>query len=93
MPQRESLGLADRELLTLACGIAFTVKDLNYAIYTFFMTNLTLLLISLSTPDRSPHTVLLRVYATLLGAGIVAAITFPWGLLARRHAPVESAHV
>ena len=73
--------------------IAFTVKDLNYAIYTFFMTNLTLLLISLSTPDRSPHTVLLRVYATLLGAGIVAAITFPWGLLARRHAPVESAHV
>jgi hypothetical protein len=74
-------------------AIAFTVKDLNYAIYTFFMTNLTLLLISLSTPDRSPHTVSLRVYATLLGAGIVVAITFPWGLLARCHAPVESAHV
>lgn len=27
MPQRESLGLADLELLTLARGIAFTVKE------------------------------------------------------------------
>lgn len=73
--------------------IAFTVKDLNYAIYTFFMTNLTLLLISLPTPDRSFPTELLRVCETLVGAGIVLAVTLLWGLIARRHASVASTQV
>ncbi len=63
--------------------IAFTVKDLNYALFTFFMTNLTLLLISLSTPGVS-H-IRLRVFSVLVGAGIALGVTFLSDWLAQRH--------
>lgn len=54
--------------------IAFTVKDLNYALFTFFMTNLTLLLIHLSSPGVTP--IRLRVFSVLVGSGIALAVTF-----------------
>jgi uncharacterized membrane protein YccC len=54
--------------------LAFTVKDLNYLLYLFFFTILTLLLISLGTSGQS--LAVWRVVAILFGAGIVLVITF-----------------
>ncbi len=61
-------------IVVVVVFIAFTVKDLNYALFTFFMTNLTLLLIHLSSPGVSP--IRLRVFSVLVGSGIALAITF-----------------
>jgi uncharacterized membrane protein YccC len=52
--------------------ITFTIKDLNYAIQVFFMTNLVLLLSSLSTSGRSFAE--WRVESILIGAVIVLVI-------------------
>jgi hypothetical protein len=54
--------------------ITFTVKDLNYAIQVFCLTNLTLLLISLGTSGQSFAR--WRVEASLIGAIIVLAVIF-----------------
>lgn len=54
--------------------ITFTIKDLNYAIQVFCLTNLTLLLISLSTSGQSFAR--WRVEASLIGAAIVLIVTF-----------------
>jgi hypothetical protein len=54
--------------------LAFTVKDLNYLLYLFFFTILTLLLISIGTSGQS--LAVWRVVAILFGAGIVLVITF-----------------
>jgi uncharacterized membrane protein YccC len=69
-------------ILVVVVFIAFTVKDLNYALFTFFMTNLTLLLIHLSSPGGAP--IRLRVFSVLVGSGIVLAVTFLDRWLARR---------
>jgi Fusaric acid resistance protein-like len=67
--------------------ITFTVKDLNYAIQVFFLTNLTLLLISLETSGQSFAR--WRVESILIGAGIVLVVilvsdTFIFGKKERR---------
>lgn len=67
--------------------IAFTVKDLNYALFTFFMTNLTLLLIHLSSPDVAP--IRLRVFSVLVGSGMALTATFLDQWLAA-HQPARS---
>ena len=54
--------------------ITFTIKDLNYAIQVFFLTNLTLLLISLSTSGQS--FAWWRVGSILIGAVIVLIVIF-----------------
>lgn len=61
-------------VLVIIVFVAFTVKDLNYALFTFFMTNLTLLLIQLSSPGVSP--IRLRVISVLVGSGIALTVTF-----------------
>ncbi len=61
-------------ILVVVVFIAFTVKDLNYALFTFFMTNLTVLLIHLSSPGVSP--IRPRVFSVLVGSGIVLIVTF-----------------
>lgn len=71
-------------VLVVVVFIAFTVKDLNYALFTFFMTNLLLLLISLSPPGVSRSQ--LRVFSVLVGAGIALAVTFLDDWLAQQHA-------
>lgn len=53
--------------------ITFTVKDLNYAIQVFFLTNLTLLLISLGASGRS--FAWWRIESILIGSVIVLAVT------------------
>jgi uncharacterized membrane protein YccC len=57
-----------------ATFITFTIKDLNYAIQVFFLTNLTLLLTSLGTSGQS--FAWWRVVSILIGAVIVLAVTF-----------------
>jgi hypothetical protein len=54
--------------------ITFTVKDLNYTIQVFLLTNLILLLISLSTSGQSFAK--WRVESILIGAAIVLIVTF-----------------
>jgi uncharacterized membrane protein YccC len=54
--------------------LAFTVKDLNYTLHLFFLTNLILLLVSLGAAGHS--FVAWRVFAILIGAGIVLVITW-----------------
>jgi hypothetical protein len=70
-------------IVVVVVFIAFTVKDLNHVLFTFFMTNLTLLLIHLSSPGVSP--IRLRVFSVLVGSGIALTATFldQW-LAARR---------
>jgi uncharacterized membrane protein YccC len=59
--------------------LAFTVKDLNYTLYLFFLTILILLLISLGMSGQSLaalRVVEVRLVAILIGAGIALVITF-----------------
>ena len=54
--------------------LTFTVKEMNYPLHVFFLTNLILLLASIGTSGYSFAA--LRVGAVLIGAGIVLVITF-----------------
>jgi Fusaric acid resistance protein-like len=51
---------------------AFTIKDRNYTVYIFFLTTLTLLLISIGTAGASFS--VWRIVATLVGIAIVLVI-------------------
>ncbi|HZR38872.1 MAG TPA: FUSC family protein, partial [Ktedonobacteraceae bacterium] len=53
--------------------LAFTVKESNYMLHLFFLTNLILLVISIGTAGHA--FVVWRVLAILIGAGIVLVIT------------------
>jgi uncharacterized membrane protein YccC len=75
-------------ILIVIVFIAFTVKDLNYALFTFFMTNLLLLLVSLSPPGVSR--IWLRVFSVLRGAGIALVVTFLDDWLAQRQRPLAN---
>jgi uncharacterized membrane protein YgaE (UPF0421/DUF939 family) len=53
--------------------LAFTVKELNYVLHLFFLTNLILLVISIGTAGHA--FVVWRMLAILIGTGIVLVIT------------------
>jgi hypothetical protein len=53
--------------------LAFTVKELNYMLHLFFLTNLILLIASIGTAGHA--FVAWRMLAILIGAGIVLVIT------------------
>jgi len=53
--------------------LAFTVKELNYVLHLFFLTNLILLVASIGRADHA--FVAWRVLAILIGSGIVLVIT------------------
>jgi uncharacterized membrane protein YccC len=53
--------------------LAFTVKELNYMLHLFFLTNLILLIASIGTAGHA--FVAWRILAILIGAGIVLVIT------------------
>lgn len=61
-------------LITVAVTfLAFTVKELNYVLHLFFLTNLILLVISIGTAGHA--FVAWRILAILIGSGIVLVIT------------------
>jgi uncharacterized membrane protein YccC len=62
--------------------LAFTVKDVNYTLFVFFLTTLILLLLNLPTPGPTTHAAL-RVLATLVGAGVALGISLLAVLFAR----------
>ncbi len=75
--------------------LAFTVKDVNYTFFVFFLTTLILLLLNLPTPG--PTHAALRVLTTLVGAAVALGISWlsAWlaqGASAPRHHPREATH-
>jgi len=60
-------------ILVAVTFLAFTVKELNYILHLFFLTNLILLVISIGTAGHA--FVVWRMVAILIGAGIVLVIT------------------
>jgi uncharacterized membrane protein YccC len=73
-------------LLLLIMALVFaalTTKDLNYAIFTFFISGMSLLLISFGT-GRSLEG--LRVFHSVAAAGIIVAVTLVVAVLTRRAA-------
>ena len=61
-------------ILVVVVFVAFTVKDLNYAFFVFFKTNLTLVFVSLAEPGVSRTRMLM--ISVLVGAVIALAVTF-----------------
>jgi hypothetical protein len=74
--------LAALLILVVVVFLAFTVKDVNYAFFVFFKTNLTLLFISLATPGVSRARLL--VFSVLVGGSIALALTYLSAWMARR---------
>ena len=68
-------------ILVVVVFVAFTVKDLNYAYFVFFKTNLTLVFVSLAEPGVSRTRSL--VISVLVGAVIALAVTFLSAWIAR----------
>jgi Fusaric acid resistance protein-like len=56
--------------------VAFAVKDLNNALFVFFLTIMTLTLVSIPTGGLSHATALLRVLTALVGAGIALIVAY-----------------
>jgi hypothetical protein len=79
-------------LAILGVFLAFTVKDVNYTFFVFFLTTQTLLLLSLPAPG--PTHAALRVVTTLIGAVVALGISWLSARFVRRtaappHAPPE----
>ncbi len=65
--------------------LAFTVIEVSYTLFVFFLTALTLLLLNI--PASGPTYVRLRIIATLVGAGAALGVSLLAAWLARRTAP------
>jgi hypothetical protein len=88
------VGLADvvltwvqepRVLAGVAVGgvfLAFTVKEVNYTFFVFFLTTLTVVLLNIPTPG--PTYLALRVVTTLVGGAAALAISWLSAWLVRR---------
>jgi hypothetical protein len=74
-------------VIVLAVGgvfLAFTVKDVNDTFYTFFLT--ILILLQLSLPSTAPTHVGLRVATTLVGAAVALGLSWLSGWFVQRAA-------
>ncbi|GCF11045.1 FUSC family protein [Dictyobacter arantiisoli] len=76
-------------ILVAVTFLAFTVKELNYVLHFFFLTNLILLVVSIGTAGHA--FVVWRILAILIGAGIVLVITWLNQALLVKNEPLPEA--